>query len=54
LDDTDIQKGHITMIFRGKGTNGRGYRVSWDGFGEPHWTDQGLKDGDPNQHRDPR
>lgn len=54
MEATDIKKGHITMIFRGKGTNGKGYRVSWDGFGEPHWTDQGLEDGHPDQHRDPR
>lgn len=50
----DIVDGHATMYFPGKGTNGEGYRVSWDGFGEPHWTDQGLPRGHPNRHRDPR
>lgn len=53
-EDIDLKKGHITMFFRGKGTNGKGYRVSWDGFGEPHWTDEGLPKNHPNRHRDPR
>lgn len=50
----DIVDGHATMYFPGKGTNGGGYHVSWDGFGEPHWTDDGLPKGHPDRHRDPR
>jgi hypothetical protein len=46
--------GHATMFFPGKGTNGGGYRVSWNGFGEPHWTDEGLPKNHPNRHRKPK
>lgn len=52
--EVKMQRGHATMYFPGKGTNGEGYRVSWDGHGEPHWTDQGLPYNHPDRHRDPR
>lgn len=52
--NVEISDGHTTMIFRGKGTNGKTYRVSWDGQGEPHWTDEGLPKGHPDRHRTPR
>ena len=43
------------MLFKGKGSNGADYRVTWIGQGNNiHWTDQGLKEHDPRAHRDPR
>lgn len=55
LGTTQIDKAHGTMVFLGKGTNGAGYRVSWNGYGEAHWTDEGITDkNDPRRHRDPR
>jgi hypothetical protein len=43
------------MLFKGKGTNGKDYRVTWEGHGvDIHWTDQGLPDHHPDAHRDPR
>jgi hypothetical protein len=52
--NVQIEKGHVTMYFPGKGTNGATYRVSWNGYGEAHYTDQGLPPGHPDRHRDPR
>ena len=55
IGTTQVDKAHGTMIFKGKGTNGKDYRVSWDGYGNAHWTDQGIEDkSDPRRHRDPR
>jgi hypothetical protein len=54
IGETQVDKAHGTMVFRGKGTNGKDYRVSWDSYGNAHWTDQGLDKNDPNRHRDPR
>lgn len=43
------------MLFKGKGTGGADYRVTWHGYGDDiHWTDQGLPDHHPRAHRDPR
>lgn len=43
------------MLFKGKGTGGADYRVTWHGHGDDiHWTDQGLPDHHPRAHRDPR
>lgn len=51
-----IDQGHITMVFRGHGTNGQDYHVSWDGYGEDaHYTDHGVPKSNPaRRHRDPR
>jgi len=54
IGETQVDKAHGTMVFRGKGTNGKDYRVSWDSYGNAHWTDQGLDKNDPRRHRDPR